>query len=88
MVGGRVIGIARNREDTLVHVREVQSTSECSIRVIERRQDNQEPVTIRLDDQIWWQSQSAYWTPEHADLDVGKCGLTWDIALPRIGYSH
>ncbi len=90
MVGGTVIGIARGSESTLVHVQETKSASQCSIRVVEKRIDNDQPVSIQIGDSIWWQSQQAMWTPKqvrHYDKPLG-CGTTWDIALPRIGYSH
>lgn len=95
MVGGIVIGLARGDENTLVHVRDVghgSGTDECSIRVVERRRDDGEPVTIGLGDSIWWQGRDAMWTPKavkDAGIDPGVgCGKTWDIHLPRVGYSH
>lgn len=90
MVGGRIIGLARGSESTLVHVREsTHSNDECSIRVVEKRRDNGEPVVLGIGDQIWWQSRDAMWAPKEMDGHSHEgCGMTWDIILPRIGYSH
>jgi hypothetical protein len=95
MVGGIVIGLARGPEDTLVHCQDTgrgYSNDRLSIRVIERRRDNGEPVEIGVGDSIWWQGRDAMWTPKavkDAGIDPGVgCAKDWDIALPRIGYSH
>jgi hypothetical protein len=92
MVGGKVIGLARGPESTLVHVQDVGKyhRDECSIRVIERRLDNGEPVEIQVGDKIWWQAGTARWTPQTYQGDgSGKgCGILWEIRLRKVGYSH
>jgi hypothetical protein len=95
MVGGIVIGIARSKESTLLHVQDNLSpggADRCSIRVIERRIDRDRPVSIGLGDSIWWQAGQAMWTPKFVveeGIDTGRdCGNTWDICLPKVGYSH
>lgn len=94
MVGGTVIGLARGPESTLVHVEErhYRIPDRCSIRVVERRRDNGEAVEIGIGDSIWWQGRDAMWTPKavrESGIDTGVgCGRTWDIILPRVGYSH
>lgn len=90
MVGGTVIGIARGSDDTLLHVEDrTYSTDRCSVRCVERRRDNGEPVTISLGDQVWWQSGSVMWTPAAMQgHDHTGCGVTWDVQLPKVGYSH
>ena len=89
MVGGKVIGLARKADSTLVHVQdEKYENDRCSIRVKEVRRDNGQPVTIQVGDDIWWQDRDAMWTPRGVDVDPGVgCGVDWDIHLPRIGYS-
>jgi len=94
MVGGIVIGLARSTDDTLVYVHDTGRGygDHCSIRVVERRKDNGEPVEIGIGDSIWWQSRDAMWTPKavkDAGIDPGVgCSKDWDIHLPRVGYSH
>jgi hypothetical protein len=91
MVGGKVVGIARGPESTLLHVEDTPYTRPeyLSIRVIERRRDNGQPVTIHVEDSVWWQAGWAMWTPAtQKGRPVGECGKTWDIMLPRVGYSH
>lgn len=93
MVGGEVIGLARGKENTLIHVEDKRHGHDrCSIRVIERSRRDDLPVTIQIGDQIWWQSEWAMWTPVKNQLPIGggdqRCGIDYDIQLPRIGYSH
>ncbi len=95
MVGGIVIGLARGADSTLVHVKDAKSVNssgdECSVRVIERRCSDDSPVAIAVGDSLWWQCGRAMWTPK-AVRDEGwrkhKCGVEYDIALPKVGYSH
>ena len=93
MLGGTVIGIVRTAESTLLNVENDHYPGETlAIRVLERRRDTNEPISIGLGDAIWWQGQDAMWTPKAlrgvaATVDTG-CGLTWDIHLPRLGSSH
>jgi hypothetical protein len=94
MVGGIVAGIARGEQDTLLNIEDkVYSVPDvCAVRVIERRIDNSQSIEIGIGDSIWWQSGRCYWTPKatkDAGIDPGvDCGKTWDIALPKVGYSH
>jgi hypothetical protein len=94
MVGGTVIGLARGPESTLVHVQDTgdYKHDRCSVRVTEKRKDTGESVQIGLGDSVWWQSGEVMWTPlavKEAGIDWGvDCGKAWDIALPKIGYSH
>lgn len=82
MVGGKVIGLARRAESTLVHVQGIggESRQSLSVRCEERRCDNGRRVAIETGDDIWWQSGKCYWTP--------KQRIERDISLPKIGYSH
>lgn len=89
MVGGKIVGLARGRDSTLVHVLDSHSKDECSIRIKEYRVDNGERVVVSVGDSIWWQGDSAMWTPSSCDKTVvDDCGVVWDIHLPRIGCSH
>jgi hypothetical protein len=86
MVGGKVIGLARREKTTLVHVQDRGDT--CSVRVVERRRDNGDPITIDLGDAIWWQMDDAMWTPAGTEMKPDQCGKTWDIILAKVGYLH
>jgi hypothetical protein len=88
MVGGIVIGLARGDGDALVHVEDKRD--HCSIRLVERRRDDGSPVAIEVGDYVWWQARDAMWTPKSIPhpRPSDKCGKTWDIRLPRVGYSH
>jgi hypothetical protein len=92
MVGGRVIGIARGKDDTLLHVRDNRyKTDVCAVRCVERRAETGQSVEIAVGDEVWWQCGQVMWTPRSAkvnyDPGVG-CGTLWDIVLPKVGYSH
>lgn len=91
MVGGVVIGVARGKENTLVHVQGTGSEKNdtCSVRCVERRIADGSPVAIRPGDKIWWQCGEVMWTPQehHGSSGVG-CGRLFDIRLRKIGYSH
>lgn len=86
MVGGKVIGIARSKESTLVRVEDRSDT--CSVRCIEKRIDNGECVEISIGDSFWWQCGKCMWTPKTYIHGSGKCGKDFDIQLRKIGYSH
>lgn len=92
MVGGRVIGVARGKDGTLLHVRGSGSEGNdtCSVRCVERRCDTGRAVAVSVGDQVWWQGRCVYWTPAgvESDGDVKGCGVRWDIAMPKVGYSH
>jgi len=94
MVGGKVIGMARGREDTLIHVQDNYPPNipdTCSLRVMERRKDTGESVTIQIGDSIWWQCGEVMWTTAGTRtpwLYGGKSGIAYDIRLPKVGYSH
>ena len=48
-----------------------------------------EKVEISIGDSIWWQSGLCYWIPkENYGRDDGRCGVDYDIPLPKLGYSH
>jgi hypothetical protein len=90
MVGGEVIGIVRTAKHTLLNVRDAASRDTCAVRLLERRRETGEPVTIALGDVVWWRGNDLMWTPGHmqtASVETGG-GRTWDIPLPRIGAAH
>lgn len=87
MVGGKVIGLARGRENTLVHVEDGRDT--LSVRLVERKISDGTPVAVGVGDSVWWQCGKVMWTPASLkNLPVDECGVSWDIHLPKIGYSH
>lgn len=93
MVGGKVIGVARGAGGTLLHVQGTKGSEKndtCSVRCVERRCDNGETISVQIGDQVWWQCGRVYWTPAEvrSSGDTRGCGVRWDIALPKVGYSH
>lgn len=88
MVGGKVIGVARGQENTLLNVQGTGSESRdvCAVRCIEIRLDNGDLVCICNGDLVWWQAGYVFWTP--IDSPHFKQGFDWDIKLEKIGYSH
>ena len=51
--------------------------------------DWQIEIWIQVGDKIWWQSGRCYWTPkENIGRPGNRCGVDFDIALKKIGYSH
>lgn len=90
MVGGIIVGFARNGENTLVNVRDKTYGDTCALRIVEKRRDTSESIAIQVGDALWWQGDDALWTPfTMLGSDPGKgCGVTYDIRLPRIGFSH
>lgn len=88
MVGGKVIGIVRRLDGvTMLHVRDECNTDRCCVNCRERRIKSGEPVQIGLGDSVWWQSGLVMWTP-HPVRNPGRCGIDFDIQLPKVGYSH
>lgn len=92
MVGGRVIGLARGPETTLVHVEDRKPggsrADRCSVRCVEHRADTGERVAIEVGDSIWWQCGYCMWTPAARVGGGGRSGVDYDIRLPKVGYSH
>lgn len=89
MIGGTIIGLARRKEYTLVHVQDHRDT--CSIRIKEQKEIGNEPVEVQVGDRIWWQSGHAFYTPKHnygKHNSGAKGGVDYDIRLPKLGYSH
>lgn len=87
MVGGIVVGLARKADRTILNVQDERAAADyCCQDVIEVRRDTGEPVAIGLGDSIWWQSRDAMWTPKGSARE--RCGVDFDIRLPRVGYSY
>ena len=86
MIGGKVIGVVRSKDNTLLHVQGTGGESrDClSVRCIERRKDNGSHVAVGIGDSVWWQGDSVLWTPSVS----ARCGVDFDIHLPKVGYSH
>jgi hypothetical protein len=101
MVGGIVIGLTRLQDRTRVHVEECPhyprhgSIDECPrpdaccVYTDETRISDGMKVEIALGDSLWWRDSKCYWTP-HMNLgrEDSMCGVDYDIALRKIGYSH
>ena len=89
MVGGEVIGITRKRgEPTLLNVADMDRPDETlGIKVREWRKANGIKVQIGIGDTVWWQSDLVMWTPQGAPSTPSQQGWTWDVVLPRVGYS-
>ena len=95
MVGGKVIGITRAADRTHVNVQDRNYRDTCCIYIEEKRRSDDTPVQIEVGDSLWWQGRDAMWTPaaNRVSCEAGeklghKCGVHYDIRLPRIGYSH
>lgn len=90
MVGGTVIGFARGRGSTLLHIE--YRGDRGAVRVVEQRLSSGEPVEIQLGDSVWRQGGKLYWTPVGIarygeEPRHGKCAIDWDIPLPLLDYS-
>ena len=88
MVGGRVIETIVLPEKVWVNVRDGEprksKNNECAIYV----EKNAKSHCISEGDSLWWQGGFAMWTPAHKrDQKGGKCGVDYDIEIPRRGYS-
>lgn len=84
MIGGTVIGVIRGLENTLLNVQD--KGDQCSVRCVERRNDNGKPVAVAIGDSVWWQAGDVMWTP--ASSARGECGIDFDIHIRKVGYSH
>lgn len=89
MVGGTIIGIAKSKDSSLIHVQDKKDT--CRIRILEKTEIGNKAISVEIGDRIWWQSGHAYWTPKKnygKHNDESKGGVDYDIRLTKIGYSH
>lgn len=92
MVGGKVIGIARGKESTLLNVQDDRRPGDtCAVRCEERRTDTGDRVEIAVGDSVWWQCGQVLWTPA-GTAAAGKRFVggkaRYDVPLPKVGYSH
>ena len=88
MVGGRVLEVCDDRQGRIyvnVGDRIYSRLQKCAIYV----EKNANSDRIEIGDSLWWQGRYALWTPQDArrESDGGKCGIDYDIKIPRIGYS-
>lgn len=87
MVGGQVLEIVDTHDKLWVNVwaRPYRKIEECAI-FVEKTPDAEK---IAPGDQLWWQGGRAMWTPRsnRNSSEVGKCGVDYDIVIPRIGFS-
>ena len=63
----------------------------CCVYTDELNTATGEKVTLAIGDSFWWQSGRCYWTPKaNRNLPEGQseCGVTFDIPLKKLGYSH
>lgn len=95
MVGGVVIGLTRADERTHVNVAEsvegCPHPDTCCVYTDEVNQNTGEKVTVAIGDSFWWQGGRCYWTPKanrKLPDDESKGGVTYDIPLTKLGYSH
>lgn len=87
MVGGIVIEVIQSvdsRPDVIwVNAKEtVRGYNDEGAIYVEK---NDTSLQIKSGDSIWWQGRFAMWTPK--DVTDGKCGVDYDIQIPRVGYS-
>lgn len=89
MVGGKAIEVADVKERPGVIFVDVadrgggRRTDTCAIYV--ERNSNSEKIEIG--DSLWWQGGWAMWTPATYRQGSGKCGVDYDIKIPRVGFS-
>lgn len=97
MVGGIVIEVSEVKgEPDILYVDCADRTTRrgkpdtCAICV----QKNATSERIQIGDSLWWQGGWAMWTPkenrltEERSTRAGhKCGVDYDIRIPRVGYS-
>lgn len=103
MVGGVVIGVTRLEGRTHVHVadcphypkHDIRSVDgcprpdTCCVYTDEIKEHGGDKVVVGVGDSFWWQGGRCYWTPAANRLrDDGRCGVDYDIALKKIGFSH
>lgn len=98
MVGGVVIGVTRTEDRTHVHVADCPhypkhprgkcpNPDTCCVYTDERAGGIK--VRIEIGDSFWWQCGKCYWTPkENQGREGSRCGVDFDIAMTKIGYSH
>lgn len=93
MVGGDVKEVLWLPDRIWVNAKDRTYPDECAI-YVER---NPTSERIKPGDAIWWQERMAMWTPaenrvqecghrEHVTC-LARCGVDYDIRIPRIGYS-
>ena len=103
MVGGVIIGLSIDGERTHVHVadcphwpshgrgNECPRPDTCCVYTDALLTDGSR-AGLRVGDSFWWQQGMCYWTPQKNRSLVGdgggKCGVDYDIAMRKIGYSH
>lgn len=82
MVGGFIIGLAIGNDEALVHVQgsgcEENDTIACRCKHLGH--------ALQLKDGFWWHGNKCYWT--RVGGQVGRCGIDFDVPLPKVGYSH
>ena len=93
MVGGTVEEVLWRTDRIWVNAKDNNHASECAI-YVER---NATSERIKPGDQIWWQGRMAMWTPAESRVEecghrehitcLGRCGVDYDIQIPRVGYS-
>jgi hypothetical protein len=93
MVGGDVKEVLWLTDRVWVNAKDRTYADECAI-YVER---NSTSERIKPGDAIWWQSRMAMWTPAESQAKecghrehitcLARCGIDYDIQIPRIGYS-
>lgn len=97
MVGGKVIEVAEvpGRPEILFvdcadMPRGRRKPDTCAI-YVERNKTSEQ---IQIGDSLWWQGPYAMWTPQRnrmveteAERRGLKCGVDYDIKIPRVGCS-
>ena len=85
MIGGTVVKVVGFKTKMYVNCRHKQSgrnkADECAIYI--RRTPEAEKIDVG--DSVWWQGGFAYWTP--CGKCGNKCGVDFDVRIPRVGYS-
>lgn len=86
MVGGKVIETIEIEGNVWINVEGTgcEEGEQCAIYV----EADAKARSVSEGDRIWWQGDSAYWTPRRVyQSQEGEEGTDWDIKLKRRGYS-
>lgn len=83
MIGGIVTETIILPEKVWVEV--VERHEACNDKRCLYVEHNPDSARIKPGDSLWWQGKVALWT--RYGTKGGKCGVDYDIQIPRIGFS-
>ena len=104
MVGGVIVGLTKKADGlTHVNVADCphhprhdiraegcKHPDECCV-YTDAKFSNGKVANLKVGDSFWWQGGKCYWTPQanrRLSDERSRCGVTYDIPMRKIGYSH